>query len=310
MLANLPIAEAAPALHSEATGAKSKSLQLHALGLLASYFDRSADDEPGRLHLLESMLHVMETTPELPPDVSDTWNTLRTQLGSPFMSTVYALLALDPHFSLADKMALLRECPRPHETMTREGLHELARILLDRRDIYKTVFEQEIADTLEWEPRVRQLLQEGLDAKDRGRLATSVASLGLMGYPEDAPRIAAHLQHDWRRLRESTSLTLAQMGAAAYTTLAELCQSTTPQVRVLATLAVGQSTDPDTFQLIEQQLTDPDPAVRRAAITSLYAAEYTRQEQRKTLFPHLERLAAEDPSAEVRLAARTALDSF
>ncbi len=263
------------------------------------WLDREKGEEMGRLGFLDLAKAVALSTAPLSADESD-------ELGRRTLGDYYALLSLNPAFSLADKMALAFKASNPFDSAGGPAAAEFARQIRVHPRQNARAFQRQIDAALSWEGRGRRALARALlDPSPEVRTAALLA-LGGMGRSRDAAKISRFLTSRRAAIRVAAAFALGKMGVAAFGEISRLLKSGGRAQKEGAALAAAHSWDPRLFLLLRKALSDPDERVRLAAVSDLSIATYPAMAARRKLLPLLLRLKNDDPAAEVRSAAARA----
>lgn len=276
------------------------------IGLLGALLDRAGGEEPGRLAFLEEWLAVCRRPDPAAPLPQETID----RIGQKRPSDLFAALALDAASTAGERLELATQFADAFGPVSAGALNALASIWGRRAAGCRSALERELKSAKHLEPKAHERVVEASLDPSVDILPIALIALGQLGRPKDAPRLVEALDHHAALVREAAASGLGRLGKGGKGALSAALSSSTASVRAMAVVAAAGSTDADAFRLLARGLADPDEAVRLTAVAAPFAAQVPMTSRRKEFVGELERLAASDPSAEVRNAAAFAAASF
>ncbi len=247
-------------------------------------------EEPGRLVLLEKVAGVNFDS------------STAAGMGLRRPGELLSVLALDPGLPDAERAAFVDSLPTPTEPVPKEILEAFLAILSRRAQPYRTALTAELESTRSLAPKARAGLLKSLEDADDEVVMAALAGLGQHGLAEDAPALAARLEHPSAPARDAAAQALGRMGPAAAAEIEKALASPSPRTRVMAGKAAAQSWDPAVVGLLERAFSDPDVRVRAAAPAALGAVQGPLSGERRRFRAAIESLL-QDPDPSVRANA-------
>ena len=299
---------AAPAAEAAASALRDpdRRVRREALGVLGAALDRESGEEPGRLRFLEEAEALCRRPePSAPLD-----RAALDRLAWKRLADLWSVLALDPAWSGRDRVELLRRSPTLFDPVPADVLHAWAAALGRHPRECLAALRRELGDAKRLREKARRALAQAAEDPSPDLLPVALAGLGQIGEVQDAPRLAAALEHPSALVREAAAAGLARLGPAGRTAIERALAAPPASVRGMGALAAAQSWDADVVRLVGWALDDRDEDVRGTAVSALYSIPFPLLPVRKEFVPRLARLAAEDPSPSVRATAALAFGSF
>ncbi len=295
-LGMLPVEGTLPVLRSVAADPDWR-VRRAAAGALGALFSSKEGEQPGRLRLLAAA----EAAAGGRPDPEGKF------YGAQRLAELVAVLSLGPA-GPAEKTSLFAKSANPFDLMGpgHGGLQEFSRLAAAGGAPLAAELAAERARTEALAPEAREILLGLLEDPEPEVVHGAVLGLGDLGRAQDAPRLASFLKHRNASVREGAAAALGSLGAGAKSELGAGVRSPDAGTARMAALAAAQSSDEGVLSLLREALKHGESSVRAGAIAALFTVQAPFQPMAKEYAAELNRLAAADPSAEVRLTAAQA----
>jgi HEAT repeat protein len=268
---------------------------------LGSFSDRQTGTTPGRLALL-NLAHELarSTAPLTDQEIQDRFHQV-------YLPSVMSILSLNSALPFSDRAAFMDKQANIFESVSPAVLREFIQLLTRDAATFDALLSAEIADIDRRTPEIRQILIAQLQDPEPEVVQAAVLGLGGMANAADIPRLEDLFKAPAALIREAAATGLGLMGDVAKPALKKALASPDPRARVLASVAIAQTSSADVAALLIPELQSSDSTLQMTSIAGICQPYFPAKPNSAKFRAILQELAEKSPFPAVRAAASNSL---